>query len=109
MWELLVAFWRTSKLTNFRKIYEFEPSTKSLHSDLDKQYLSIPNKSLLTAKQRVDKNQRTSKITFFVNFDVFFDICLVLSLNVNDIFADTTTSFKIILNDIFMIKLFSDD
>ena len=50
-------------------------------------------------------------MAFFVNFDLFFGILLVLSLKCTHIFAttDTTTYFKVIPINIFMKKLFSDD
>ena len=59
----------------------------------------------------MDRRPEKVKMAFFVNFDLFFGISLVLPLNFNGIFAttDTTTYFKVIRIDIFMKTLYSDD
>ena len=52
--------------------------------------------------------QKSWKIEFFVNFNQFFGISLVLAININDIFAatDTTIDLKILPIDICMQKFF---
>ena len=51
------------------------------------------------------------KLAFFVNFDLFFGISVVLPLNFTSVLAatDTTLYFKILSIDVFMKKLLSDD
>ena len=53
------------------------------------------------------KAEEIKKIAYFVNFDLFFGIALVLPLNFTNIFAatDTITYFKIIPIGIFTKKL----
>ena len=54
---------------------------------------------------------KKSKIKLFMNFDLLFGISVVLPLNFTDVFASNyiTTYFKVILINISMKKLFSDD
>ena len=99
--------------------FEFDPSSKRLHDpDLDKRYhLDAPqypqqNPSNST-EAFMDRKPEKVKMVFFLNFDLFFGISLVLPLNFTDVFAatdtDTTTYFKVIPIDIFMKKFFTDD
>ena len=70
-----------------------------------------PIQKLNNAEAFMDRKPESSKMAFFVNFDLFVAISLILPLNFTDIFAatDNSTYFKIIPIDIFMKKFFSDD
>ena len=59
----------------------------------------------------MDKKPEKVKMAFFVNFDLFFGISLILLLNFTHFFAATniSTYFKFIPIDIFMKTFFSDD
>ena len=63
-----------------------------------------PSKSKTTLQLLWTGNQKSSKIAFFVNFDLFFGISLILLLNFTDFFAATniSTYFKFLPIDIFM-------
>ena len=54
--------------------------------------------------------KKRCKMTFFVNFDLFFGISLILLPNFTDFFATTNicTYFKFIPIDIFMKTFFTD-
>ena len=66
-----------------------------------------PNQKLNSAEAFMDRKLEKVKTAFFVNFDLFFGISVVLTLNFTDIFAATDIYFKIISIDFFM-KTFSE-
>ena len=82
---------KTFEIDKFsKKIFDFDISSKSLHGrNLDKQYhfgwakvLPIkPNHKLNNAKFVTDR--KSEKMIFFLNFELFFGISLVLPLNLS--------------------------
>ena len=77
--------------------------------DASKYFQQNPSKTAL--KLVWTGRKKRCKMTFFVNFDQFFGISLILLLNFTDLFAATNNStyFKFIPIDIFMKMFFSDD
>ena len=83
----MIAFWMRLSMPN--KIYSIAKNSEALmHSKLEK-----------------------IKMEFFVNFDLFSGISLILPINITAVFAatDISTYFKNIPIDIFMKTFFSDD
>ena len=95
-------------MINLKKYVDFDQSAENLH-------LILTNYSILDAskyfQQNLTKSQKISEafmngksenviIVFFVNFELFVGISVVLPLNFTNILAttDTTTYFKIFQN-----------
>ena len=75
----------------FKKNFDFDTSAKSLHNLRNKRYHFGCVSAL---KHLWTGNQKRSKMTFFVNFDIFLGISLVLPRNITDVFAATDISMK---------------
>ena len=85
-----------SKLTNFKKSFDFDPSTKSLHGpDHDKRYhfgcvsVSPTKPTKPGAEVFMDRKPVNLKNDIFHEFGPIFGISAVLPLNFDDIFATT--------------------
>ena len=79
--------------------------------DASKYSQQNPSKSSTALELVWTGRKKRCKMKFFVNFDLFFGISLILLLNFTDFFAPTNiyTYFKFIPIDIFMKTFFFDD